>query len=82
MKTYVHFDAGGFIHGIVNLDAPEGVTVMMEPEPGRSVAEIDAPELASAGVGSAGDNFEKVREFASKHRIDTTSPQRGKLAKY
>jgi len=76
MKTYVHFDALGSIHSIITVDAPAGVMAMMEPEPGLSVAEIDAPELDSA----AGD-VEKTREMAKSYKVDMSAGSRYKLSK-
>jgi hypothetical protein len=76
MKTFVHFDPGGSIHAIVSVDAPEGVTVMLEPEAGRLVAEIDAPKLEFRT-----DDIEKVREFAKQNKVVTPWSPRCKLTK-
>ena len=64
MKTFVHFSSGGIIHAIVTVDAPEGVTAMLQPEAGQMVAEIDAPELTSA-VG----NVEKLRKITKQYKV-------------
>ena len=36
MKTFVHFSSGGIIHAVVTLDAPDGMTVMLQPDAGSN----------------------------------------------
>jgi hypothetical protein len=71
MKTFVHFSSGGIIHAVVTLDAPDGMTVMLQPDAGQMVAEVDAPELASAS-----DDVEKLREMIKQYKV---TPSRSPL---
>jgi hypothetical protein len=76
MKTFVHFDSVGSIHAVVTVDAPDGVTAMLEPEPGLLVAEVDGSEFESA-AGEA----EKIREMVKNYRVATPSGPRCRLTK-
>jgi hypothetical protein len=76
MKVFVQFDAAGSIHSVVTLEAPEGVTVMREPEPGLLVAEAEGAELQQA----AGD-VEKIRELVKTYRVATPAGPRCRLAR-
>jgi hypothetical protein len=76
MKTFVHFDARGTIHSVINLDAPEEVMAMLELEPGKLVAEIDAPQLTGPS-----EDIEKMQELARQYKVATPSIPRYKLTK-
>ncbi|HTF68253.1 MAG TPA: hypothetical protein VK638_36810 [Edaphobacter sp.] len=73
MRTFVHLSSGGIIHAVVTLDAPDEVTVMLQPDAGQMVAEVDAPELASAS-----DDAEKLREVIKQYKV---TPSRSPLLK-
>jgi len=75
MRTFVHLSSGGIIHAVVTLDAPDEVTVMLQPDAGQMVAEVDAPELASA---SDDDDVEKLREVIKQYKV---TPSRSPLLK-
>jgi hypothetical protein len=76
MKTFVHSDAAGGIHAFITVDAPDGVTIMLEPEPGLMVAEVDGPELVPAT-----DDVEKLREIAQNYVVATPSLPRSRLTR-
>jgi len=76
MKTFAHFDLQGMIHSVITVEAPEGVVAMLEPEPGRLVAEIDAPQLKAPS-----EDIEKIQELARRYKVATPSIPRYKLTK-
>jgi hypothetical protein len=45
MRLIAHYDPDGTIHALVRVDAPEGISVMVAPEPGLFAGEVDDTEL-------------------------------------
>jgi hypothetical protein len=45
MQLIAHYDADGIIHALLRVDAPEGISVMVTPEPGLFTGEVDDTEL-------------------------------------
>jgi hypothetical protein len=45
MKVIAHYDADGTIHALMRVDAPEGITVLVSPEPGLFAGEVDFARL-------------------------------------
>ncbi len=78
LKTYVQFDAGGTIHSIVTVDAPNGVRGMVDVEPGLSAAEVDIPELKPAATDS---DLNKVRAVAQNYRVSLPPGAKATLTK-
>jgi hypothetical protein len=76
MKTFVHADASGGIHALITVDAPDGVTIMLQPEPGLMVAEVDAPQLVPAA-----DDVEKLRDILKTYVVATPSLPRSRLTR-
>jgi predicted ArsR family transcriptional regulator len=78
MKTFVHFSSGGTIHSVVMVDAPDGVTAMLQPDAGQMVAEVEAPELASA---SKDNEVEKLRELIKQYKVMPSNSPVSRLEK-
>ncbi len=65
MKTYAHYDVDGSIRALVVTKLPKGMGMMLAPEPGLMVGEIEDVKLK---VKTEHD-VEVVRELADSHRI-------------
>jgi len=65
MKVFAHHDAEGNIHSLVTLVAPEGSGMMLVPEPGLLVTEIEDPKVPA-------DDEQKLREFIKTYKVATT----------
>ncbi len=78
MKTFAHHDSDGTIHSLVLVDAPEGVEVMLEPEPGELVTEIEGVELE---FERGAENVDAVREFVESYKVAVRPTSPGKLIK-
>jgi hypothetical protein len=59
MRTFVHHDADGAIHGVVTVDAPSGVTATLDPGPGLFVTEVAGLKLTGGP-----EDVETVRALA------------------
>jgi hypothetical protein len=72
MHLFAHYDEQGAIHSLVSYNAPEGVILMLTPEPGLFVGEVEDidPNLDPA-------DLEALRGIASSHKVD--APPRCKL---
>jgi hypothetical protein len=75
MQLIAHYDADGIIHALLRVDAPEGISVMVTPEPGLFTGEVDDTELETDD-GSA----EALEMLLKSHRVTTPLP-RLKLAR-
>jgi hypothetical protein len=64
VKTFAHHDVDGNIPAIVTVDAPDGVEVMLQTEPGVSVTELQAVDF-----GLDAENVDAVQQFLSQHRV-------------
>ena len=64
MKVYAHHDDDGNIHSFVTTDTPKGAGLMLTPNPGHSVSEIE-------GVKVNGDesDFDRLREIGATQRL-------------
>jgi hypothetical protein len=76
MKVIAHYDADGTIHALMRVDAPEGITVMVAPEPGLLSGEVDLAGLEIDDDGSV----EMLESLLKTHRVATPAP-RLKLAR-
>jgi hypothetical protein len=65
----------GNIHSLEAVNAPEGVGMMLTPQPGQFVAEVEGPELTPDEA-----NFDTLRAIAASHVVETPLP-RCKLVK-
>jgi len=63
MKAYTYYDADGKIHGIIVGNAPEGLHVMLSPQPGLYVGELEGLNVKDAR------DFEALRKVAESYRI-------------
>jgi len=75
VKLIAHYDADGTIHALLRVDAPEGISIMVTPEPGLFVGELDDTELATDDGGS-----EALELLLRSYRVATPMP-RVKLAR-
>jgi hypothetical protein len=75
MQLIAHYDTDGTIHALLRVDAPEGISVMVTPEPGLLAGELDDAELRTDD-GSA----EALEMLLKSHRVATPLP-RLKLAR-
>ena len=76
MQVIAHYDADGTIHALMRVDAPEGITVMVAPEPGLLSGEVDLAGLEIDDDGSV----EMLESLLKTHRV-ATSGARLKLAR-
>ena len=76
MKVIAHYDADGTIHALMRVDAPEGITVMVAPEPGLLSGEVDLAGLEIDDDGSV----EMLESLLKTRRVATPTP-RLKLAR-
>ncbi len=70
MKIFAHFDSEGTIRALVWINAPEGVGLMLAPEPGTFVAEIEGLKFKSDKP-----DLEELREIARSHKVSTPLPR-------
>ncbi len=77
MKTFVHLDPSGVIQSLVTVDAPDGVTAMLQPDAGVLIAEVDAPEFRQ----QAEPDVERLRQVLASYRVSAPSFARGTLKK-
>jgi hypothetical protein len=75
MKVFVHHDAAGTIRSLVAVDAPEGVSLMLQPRPGQFVAEVEG-----VTVGPDVPDVAALRELGRTHKVDAPQQPR-RLAK-
>jgi len=75
MVVYAYYDLQGNIHSLVTVNAPEGAGVMLAPQPGQFVAEVEGLELTPDKA-----NFDTLRDIAASHVVKTPLP-RCKLVK-
>jgi hypothetical protein len=76
MKIFAHHDSSGAIHSLIGVDAPEGVEVMLEPEPGVLVTEIEGIELRLDA-----ENVDTERAFVESHKVAVGPVSPGTLVK-
>jgi hypothetical protein len=76
MRVIAHYDADGTIHALMRVDAPEGITVLVSPEPGLFAGEVDLAELEADDDGSV----EALESLLKTYRVATPAP-RLKLAR-
>ena len=71
MQLIAHYDADGAIHALLRVvDAPEGISVMVAPEPGLFAGELDDAEL-EADDGSV----EALESLMKSYRVATPLPR-------
>jgi hypothetical protein len=76
MKVIAHYDVDGTIRALMRVDAPEGITAMVAPEPGLFAGEVDLAELEADDDGSV----EALESLLKTYRVATPVP-RLKLAR-
>jgi hypothetical protein len=76
MRVIAHYDADGTIHALMRVDAPEGITVLVSPEPGLFAGEVDLADLEADDDGSV----EALESLLKTYRVATPAP-RLKLAR-
>jgi hypothetical protein len=76
MRVIAHYDAQGTIHALLRVDAPEGITVQVAPEPGIFAGEVDLAGLEADDDGSV----EALETLMETYRVATPVP-RLKLAR-
>jgi hypothetical protein len=69
MKIYANYDLAGTIRSMVSLDAPKEAGLMLAPEAGVLVAEVDGVKLKSA------QDLDALREIAASHRVSSPMPR-------
>ena len=67
MKVVAHYDAEGNIHALMRVDAPDGITVQVSPEPGLFAGEVDLAGLETDDDGSV----EALESLLKTHRVAT-----------
>jgi hypothetical protein len=71
MKVIAHYDAEGIIRAVMRVDAPEGITVLVAPEPGLLAGEVDL-----AGLGAHDDgSVEALESLMKTYRVATPIPR-------
>lgn len=76
MKTFVHYDSSGAIHSLIAVDAPEGVSVALESEPGIFVGEVEGVKLTSGAI-----DVETVSEIPENYKVALPTSRPLKLVK-
>jgi hypothetical protein len=76
VKVIAHYDADGTIRALLRVDAPEGITVQVAPEPGLFAGEVDLEGLEADDDGSV----EALESLLKTYRVATPAP-RLKLAR-
>jgi hypothetical protein len=71
MKVIAHYDADGTIHALLRVDAPEGITVLVPPEPGLFAGEVDLAGLEADDDGSV----EALESLLTTYRVATPVPR-------
>jgi hypothetical protein len=69
MVIYAFYDLEGNIHSLVTVNDPEGKGVMLTPQPGQLVAEVEGLELTPDKA-----NFETLRDIAASHVVEKPLP--------
>jgi hypothetical protein len=75
MVVYAYCDRQGNIHSLLTVNAPERAGVMLAPQSGQFVAEVEGLELTPDKL-----NSDTLREIAASHVVKTPLP-RCKLVK-
>ncbi|MCW5977551.1 MAG: hypothetical protein KIT09_05720 [Bryobacteraceae bacterium] len=75
MKIYAHYDSDGNIRSMVTVEGPEGAGVMLTPDTGLSVAEIEGLTL-KGGM----EDVEELRNIAANYKVKAPA-QRATLEK-
>jgi hypothetical protein len=69
MKIYAHYDAEGTIHSLIVGNAPKGVEVMLSPQPGLYVGEVEGLTVKDER------DVDALREIAESHRVANPCPR-------
>jgi hypothetical protein len=69
MKIYAHYDLTGTIRSIVSLDAPKDAGLMLAPQAGVIVAEVDGVKLKSA------QDLDELRQIATTNKVSSPTPR-------
>jgi hypothetical protein len=64
MKVYAHYDFEGNINSLIVANAPKGMEVMLSPQPGLFVGEIEGVKIKDER------DDEAIRKIAESHRIE------------
>lgn len=64
MRLIAHYDADGTIHSVLRIDAPDGISVMVAPEPGLLVGELD-----DAGFEADDGSVEMLDSLIRDYRV-------------
>jgi hypothetical protein len=69
MRTFAHFDATGSIRALVTVDAPEGISAGLVPEPGVFIDEVEGVDLNpnELDLEAAGEIFKRYKVAPSTH---------------
>jgi hypothetical protein len=71
MRVIAHYDADGTIRALLRVDAPEGITVQVAPEPGLFAGEVDLVGLEEDDDGSV----EALESLLKTYRVATPVPR-------
>lgn len=74
MRTFAHHDAAGNIVAVIGVEAPEGIEVMLQPDPGVLVTELEGVEQALDP-----ENIDAAREFFGQRKVTVHPAQPGTL---
>lgn len=69
MKIYAHYDSEGNIHSLIVGNAPKGVEVMLSPEPGLYVGEVEGLKIKDER------DVDALRKIGESHRVANPSPR-------
>ena len=70
MIVYAYYDLEGNIHSLVTVNDPEGKGVMLAPQPGQLVAEVEGFELPPDKA-----QFDALRDIAASHVVQKPLPR-------
>jgi len=70
MKLFVHHDTTGTIRSLIIVNAPERVSLMLTPNPGLLVAEVEG-----VNVEPGAPDVTALREIGKSHKVETPLPR-------
>jgi hypothetical protein len=64
MSLFAHYDVSGNIRSLTWFNAPKGISLLLTPRPGETVAEVEGQSL-----GSSNPTDKILRDIARSHVI-------------
>lgn len=68
MKIYAHYDSEGNIHSLITGNTPKGVEIMLTPQPGLYVGEIEGLKIKNER------DADEMRKITESYRVAKPCP--------